>query len=109
MRARSRAKTASPKISPRAFGNCKAFSIKLEIQLVIVFSAALPRKIQTAQRIIAFPHLIPLFSLDDTSISGKGEVKKKNDAIKGFQKHQTEQKAKINSIIDFARNAFKTE
>ena len=33
----------------------------------------------------------------------------KNDAIKGFPKHQTEQKAKINSIIDFARNAFKTE
>ena len=33
----------------------------------------------------------------------------KNDAIKGFQKHQAEQKAKINSIIDFARNAFKTE
>ena len=58
-------------------------SIKLEIQFVIVFSAALPRKIQRAQRIIAFPHFIPLFSFDETSILGKGEVKNKNEAIRG--------------------------
>ena len=45
-----------------------------------MFSAALPRKIQRAQRIIAFPHFIPLFSLDETSIFGKGEVKNKNEA-----------------------------
>ena len=82
MSARRRAKTARPKISPRAFGNCKAFSIKLEIQLVIVFSAALPRKMQIAQRIIALPHLTPPFSFDETSIFGKGEVKNKNEAIK---------------------------
>lgn len=33
----------------------------------------------------------------------------KKDSIKSFQNYQAGQNAKINSIIDFARNCFKSE
>ena len=73
-------------MSPIVLSICSAFSIKLEIQFAIAFSAQLPKKMQPTQRAIAsvlrFVPLVPSL-LFVTSISGIGESINITTAIMG--------------------------